>query len=100
MTARGSTRKTCRAFSIRSTHDEKVGSGLGLSIAHRAVQAHGGALIATSNLGQGATFAMVLPRRTGKGRSMAVEEAEAAAAPAAMDTEDRAQTRSDERAHI
>jgi two-component system sensor histidine kinase PilS (NtrC family) len=75
------------------------GSGLGLSIAHRAVQAHGGALIATSNLGQGATFAMVLPRRTGKGRSRAVEEAEAAAA-AAVDTVDRAQTRSDERAHI
>lgn len=44
------------------------GSGLGLSIAHRAVQAHGGALIAISNKGEGATFAMVLPRRTGKGR--------------------------------
>lgn len=46
----------------------KGGSGLGLSIAHRAVQAHGGALIATSNPGEGATFAMVLPRRTGRGR--------------------------------
>jgi two-component system sensor histidine kinase PilS (NtrC family) len=46
----------------------KGGSGLGLSIAHRAVQAHGGALIASSNVGDGATFAMVLPRRTGKGR--------------------------------
>ncbi|MBT8461693.1 MAG: PAS domain-containing protein [Gemmatimonadetes bacterium] len=44
------------------------GSGLGLSIAHRAVQAHGGALIASSNFGEGATFALVLPRRTGKGR--------------------------------
>jgi len=44
------------------------GSGLGLSIAHRAVQAHGGALIATSNAGEGATFAIVLPRRTGRGR--------------------------------
>ena len=39
------------------------GSGLGLSVAHRAVQAHGGALIATSTPGQGATFAVVLPRR-------------------------------------
>lgn len=47
------------------------GSGLGLSIAHRAVQAHGGALIATSNAGHGATFAIVLPRRTGKGRTRA-----------------------------
>ena len=74
------------------------GSGLGLSIAHRAVQAHGGALIATSNLGQGAIFAMVLPRRTGKGRSKAGEAA--ALAPAAMDTEDRAQARSDEHTHI
>lgn len=39
------------------------GSGLGLSIAHRAVQAHGGALIASSVPGEGATFAIVLPRR-------------------------------------
>ncbi|MDH3296889.1 MAG: ATP-binding protein [Gemmatimonadota bacterium] len=39
------------------------GSGLGLSVAHRAVQAHGGALIATSTPGRGATFAIVLPRR-------------------------------------
>lgn len=44
------------------------GSGLGLSIAHRAIQAHGGALLASSVRGQGATFAIVLPRRTGRGR--------------------------------
>jgi len=44
------------------------GSGLGLSIAHRAIQAHGGALLASSIPGEGATFAMVLPRRTGRGR--------------------------------
>jgi two-component system sensor histidine kinase PilS (NtrC family) len=44
------------------------GSGLGLSIAHRAVQAHGGALLASSIVGEGATFAMVLPRRAGRGR--------------------------------
>jgi two-component system sensor histidine kinase PilS (NtrC family) len=43
------------------------GSGLGLSIAHRAVQAHGGALIASSTSGEGATFAVVLPRRAGRG---------------------------------
>jgi two-component system sensor histidine kinase PilS (NtrC family) len=46
----------------------KGGSGLGLSIAHRAIQAHGGALIASSVPGEGATFAVVLPRRTGRGR--------------------------------
>jgi len=39
------------------------GSGLGLSVAHRAVQAHGGVLIATSKPDQGATFSIVLPRR-------------------------------------
>lgn len=39
------------------------GSGLGLSIAHRAVQAHGGTLIASSRRGEGAVFAVVLPRR-------------------------------------
>jgi two-component system sensor histidine kinase PilS (NtrC family) len=39
------------------------GSGMGLAIAHRAVQAHGGALLVSSVLGQGATFAIILPRR-------------------------------------
>jgi two-component system sensor histidine kinase PilS (NtrC family) len=39
------------------------GSGLGLSIAHRAAEAHGGALFATSTPGEGATFVLVLPRR-------------------------------------
>ena len=39
------------------------GSGLGLSVAHRAAEAHGGALFATSTPGEGATFVLVLPRR-------------------------------------
>ncbi|MFQ5745616.1 MAG: nitrogen regulation protein NR(II) [Gemmatimonadota bacterium] len=39
------------------------GSGLGLSIAHRAIQAHGGVLMPSSPSGRGATFAVVLPRR-------------------------------------
>lgn len=39
------------------------GTGLGLSIAHRAIQAHGGALLASSTEGQGATFVILLPRR-------------------------------------
>jgi two-component system sensor histidine kinase PilS (NtrC family) len=63
------------------------GSGLGLSIAHRAVQAHGGALIATSNKGEGATFAMVLPRRTGKGRARADEDVPAADSSRTLDPE-------------
>ncbi len=88
------------------------GSGLGLSIAHRAVQAHGGALIASSNPGEGATFAVVLPRRTGKGRPGPATEArataprparhdgEASSASDAVDTDGRAPTRAGERAHI
>ena len=50
------------------------GSGLGLSIAHRAVQAHGGALIAGSVPGEGATFASVLPRRGGRVRELRDED--------------------------
>lgn len=46
------------------------GSGLGLAIAHRAVQAHGGALLASSVPGRGATFAIVLPRRTARSREL------------------------------
>ena len=42
------------------------GSGLGLSIAYRAVQAHGGVLMVKSMVCQGATFDIVLPRRVGE----------------------------------
>lgn len=71
------------------------GSGLGLSIAHRAIQAHGGALIASSDPGEGATFAMVLPRRTGKGRP-----GHTAPATNARESETGESTRAEERAHI
>ena len=37
------------------------GSGLGLSIAKHAIESHGGVIRATSQLGQGATFSIVLP---------------------------------------
>ena len=36
---------------------------MGLAIAHRAVQAHGGALLVSSSPGNGATFVIILPRR-------------------------------------
>jgi signal transduction histidine kinase len=75
----------------------KGGSGLGLSIAHRAVQAHGGALIASSNRGEGATFAMVLPRRTGRDDvvfdSRRTTEAKDTAAAVSADAQTRTQAR-------
>jgi len=49
------------------------GSGMGLAIAHRAVQAHGGALLVSSTPGNGATFVVILPRREPKRRKAFVE---------------------------
>jgi K+-sensing histidine kinase KdpD len=49
------------------------GSGMGLAIAHRAVQAHGGALLVTSTPGTGATFVIVLPRRQPDARQRFIE---------------------------
>jgi two-component system sensor histidine kinase PilS (NtrC family) len=50
------------------------GSGMGLAIAHRAVQAHGGALLVSSRKGQGATFAVILPRRNWRERQEMEEQ--------------------------
>ena len=40
------------------------GTGLGLPIARRIVEAHGGRLTVTSSQGRGSTFTLTLPRRT------------------------------------
>ena len=40
---------------------EKHGAGLGLSIAHEIVQAHGGRIGVRSQVGQGTTFELTLP---------------------------------------
>ncbi len=61
------------------------GTGLGLSIAHRAVHAHGGALLASSTPEGGTTMVMILPRRDGgrdPGRGAAVAGDARADAPA------------------
>jgi len=49
------------------------GSGMGLAIAHRAIQAHGGALLVSSTPANGATFVVILPRREPKRRETFAE---------------------------
>lgn len=58
------------------------GSGLGLSVAYRAVQAHGGSMTARSTPGEGATFEVVLLRRAGEPRASGNPEARTGPAPA------------------
>lgn len=40
---------------------KESGAGLGLAIAGRIIEAYGGSITASSNLGQGATFTLSLP---------------------------------------
>lgn len=64
-----------------TTKREWTATGLGLSVAYRIVQDHGGRIDVTSNLGQGTTFEVFLPRVSAqKGSSAAVPR------PAALST--------------
>jgi two-component system sensor histidine kinase PilS (NtrC family) len=80
------------------------GSGMGLAIAHRAVQAHGGALLVSSSPGNGATFVIILPRRDWqereelerKGWSELVAEIESPDGPGTAGRAGRTTSRSDE----
>jgi signal transduction histidine kinase len=46
----------------RQAHAGRKGSGLGLAVVKGMVEAHGGRVIAESQLGQGSTFVVTLPR--------------------------------------
>ncbi|XAZ81991.1 PAS domain S-box protein (plasmid) [Fibrella sp. ES10-3-2-2] len=49
------------AFQRLHRKNEYAGTGIGLSISERVVTSHGGAITATSQLGQGATFSIYWP---------------------------------------
>ena len=52
------------------------GTGMGLAIAYRAVQAHGGVLLASSEPGKGATFSIIIPRRDLENRLSEIQSPE------------------------
>lgn len=54
-------------FERTATPHDRAGLGVGLFIARRIVERHGGALNAYSALGSGAEFRMTLPHRAGNG---------------------------------
>jgi signal transduction histidine kinase len=50
-----------RFYRVPGSEDEAVGSGLGLTITRKIVEAHGGEISVSSEEGQGATFTFTLP---------------------------------------
>ena len=50
-----------RFYRVPSTEGRAPGTGLGLTITHRIVEAHGGEITVSSEEGHGATFTFTLP---------------------------------------
>ncbi len=65
-----------------TTKNKGYGTGLGLSMVHSAVLAHGGAVMVDSRLGGGTVFEVVLPMADEAGRPLAVDPSVADSAPA------------------
>lgn len=55
-----------RYYRGTNTGEQHKGSGLGMSISKQIIQAHGGKIIADSNLGRGTTINIILPRGDNK----------------------------------
>ncbi|MDQ1373670.1 MAG: hypothetical protein QOJ09_1008, partial [Actinomycetota bacterium] len=73
--------------------EEGGGTGLGLPLARRLVEAHGGRLELDSRVGAGSTFTVTLSRRRPEGRGGRVVEPRAADGPPAPDEVMRQTTR-------
>jgi PAS domain S-box-containing protein len=57
-------KQALQPFRRLHSRNEYEGSGMGLAICHRIVERHGGAITATSEVGQGSTFMVTLPIRS------------------------------------